>query len=346
VDDASWANTMALLLTPVVRPVIRGHVPLALIDAPRAGTGKGLLNDAVALIATGRQSSIMTAPREEEEWRKKITSALVDGGTMITIDNVEYMINSSSLAAALTASIVQDRVLGSMRMVRVPQRATWVATGNNMRLGGDIPRRCYWIRLDSQTSRPWTRTGFKYPNLIEWIHSSRGDLLAALLTIARAWFVAGKPFADVPQIGSFEEWTRTIGGILHFAGVPGFLGNINEFWDQTDEEATQWEGFLTTWYDCFGEDAITITELCDAISTDSDGLASQQRPELLAALPDALVEALEGNKKKSGSRSFRTKLGMMLGKKADVRYGDFRLKRASEDSHTKVARWKVKKFET
>ena len=43
VDAADRTNMLALLLTPVVRPAIAGPVPLALLDAPSAGTGKSLL---------------------------------------------------------------------------------------------------------------------------------------------------------------------------------------------------------------------------------------------------------------------------------------------------------------
>src|SRR6266699_3901595 len=50
VDDASKANALALLLTPILRPAIAGPVPLALIDAPQAGTGKSLLTRVLALM--------------------------------------------------------------------------------------------------------------------------------------------------------------------------------------------------------------------------------------------------------------------------------------------------------
>jgi hypothetical protein len=66
-DDASKANALATLLTPVIRPAIAGNIRLALIDAPQMGTGKGLLSGVVGLIATVRESAMMSAPKEEEE---------------------------------------------------------------------------------------------------------------------------------------------------------------------------------------------------------------------------------------------------------------------------------------
>ena len=73
----------------------------------------------------------------------------------------------------------------------------------------------------------------------------RGVLLSALLTIARAWFASGKPKPEgLATIGSFEEWSETIGGMLAHAGVEGFLGNLDELHDRADESEIQWRGFL------------------------------------------------------------------------------------------------------
>src|SRR5579885_2763909 len=77
-DFASRLNTYALLLTPIIRQAIGGHVPLALIDATRPGSGKTLLAETVAMIATGRKASLMAAAYDDNEWRKRIASTLSD----------------------------------------------------------------------------------------------------------------------------------------------------------------------------------------------------------------------------------------------------------------------------
>ena len=224
VDDASKANTLALLLTPILRNAIAGPVPLALVDAPQAGTGKSLLTRVLALIATGRSAAIMTAPAGDEEFRKKITATLLSGTTLILLDNVEGQLLAGSLAAVLTTDTWSDRILGQSLMVTLPQSVTWVATGNNLQLAGDLARRCYWIRLDAQTARPWQRTGFRHPDLLGWVSAHRGALVTALLTLSQAWYHAGQPEAVTPTLGSFEAWTRTIGGILALCRRPGISG--------------------------------------------------------------------------------------------------------------------------
>jgi hypothetical protein len=364
VDEASHANMLALLLTCVVRQSFKGHVPLSLIDAPRAGTGKTLAVEAVSQITTGRTAALMSAPAGDEEFRKRLTSVLMDGPTVVTIDNVENKLSSPSFASVLTAHNWHDRMLGTTGMVTLPQRATWIATGNNIKLGGDMPRRCYWIRLDTQLARPWQRPteGFRHPNLLGWVSENRGDLLAALLTISRAWFVAGKPAAEVPPLGSFEAWARTVGGILAFAGVQGFLLNLDALYEQNDEESSEWEAFLVAWSDVFGEETVTVADLCNTLLPGFSGqqslagttrsVSDEQAAILREALPGELAEGLEIEQKRSNTAAggygggagtgFRRKLGKALAKRIDVRYGDLRLEKASGDAHAKVSRWRVR----
>ncbi len=156
VTQADRANAYGCLLTPLVRPVLR-HVPLALIDAPKQGTGKGLLNDVVSTTATGSSAAILTLSNSDEELQKSITALLIEGLTIITIDNIAGKLQSKHLDGVLTADTWRGRILGQSKMVKAPQRATWIATGNNIRLGGDLARRCYRIRLDPHVSRPWMR---------------------------------------------------------------------------------------------------------------------------------------------------------------------------------------------
>jgi hypothetical protein len=332
VDSASRANALALLLTFVLRPAILGPVPLAIIDKPGPGTGASLLAEAVSTIATGRPAAMMTVPREEDEWRKKITAALLAGATAITIDNVVYSLASVHLAAALTSRTWEDRILGRSELARLPQRATWMATGNNLKLSGDMPRRCYWIRLDAKIARPWERPArtFRHPDLLKWTRRYRGNLIAAVLTLVRAWFAAGRPKGAVPTMGGFEDWTRVVGGVLAFAGMQGFLENRQALYEQLDEEGPAWEAFLNAWYRKYCSRGITVADLTIAMRANGS--------RLRRFLPSELADALEG------AGSFEKRLGKALASRADRIHGDFRLERAGTNPHDKVTRWKVRRL--
>ena len=193
VDESSRVNAIASMLTPVCRPAIKGPTPLALYDATTQGTGKTLLSEVVSLITSGREGALFSAPRDAEEWRKQLTSVLREGSTVVVIDNVNYRLDSGDLCKALTETTHGDRILGQSQTLNLPVRCAWIVTGNNIQLGGDMPRRCYWIRMDAKCSKPFQRTGFKHKRLKEYVLKHRGELLAALLTLARAWFVAGRP---------------------------------------------------------------------------------------------------------------------------------------------------------
>jgi putative DNA primase/helicase len=245
VDEASKANMLALLLTPLVRPMINGAIPLALIDKPAAGTGASLLADAITGVLAGSTARRINESRDGDEWRKSITTALRLGATIIIMDNLDKSVGSPALAQAITTGTCEDRALGTNTVIRVKVRATWIATGNNLRVKGDMARRSYWIRLNANQARPWLGRKFRHSNLLAWIENHRGALLAACLTIVRAWVVAQKPPPRLaPKLGGFEGWSQTIGGILEHAGMTDFLGNLGALYESVDEEDAPWTEFL------------------------------------------------------------------------------------------------------
>ncbi len=329
-EDASAAHTLALLLTSVCRPYINGPTPLFLIDKPQAGTGGSLLAEGAAIVASGRDASMMDAPLSDEEWTKAITATLLSGATMAVIDDVAYPLNAPSLARVITCNEWNGRILGRSEMVSLPQRATFLATGNNLKLGRDLPRRCVWIRLDAKVARPWKRKGFRHSDLRAWIKENRTELLSALLTLTQSWFAAGRPVDGIPTIGSFEVWSQTVGGILKHAGFSGFLENLEEMYASADEEGPVWENFLTVWAEAFPDRAVTVAEVFNEMG---------RTTSLREALPDDLGEAYDGS-----SNSFKKKLGKALSKRDGVRYGEnnIHLEKGNLDPHSKVVRWRVK----
>ncbi|WP_251942259.1 bifunctional DNA primase/polymerase [Salinibacter ruber] len=305
VNQASKANALALMLTPIVRPQLGAqNVPLAVVDATVQGTGKTLLVNVVSLTATGRTAATMNAPDGDEEWRKQITAQLLQGASMIVVDNVRGRLQSAPLEQALTTALWQDRVLGKSQQVELPQRATWVATGNNVQPHGDMKRRVYPIRMDAEMERPWKGRDFSIDNLKKWTRQHRGELVAALLTLARGWQSAGRPEPDVELLGSFEEWTRTVGGILQYAGVEGFLDNLETLYEQTDEETAEWAGFLQSLYTYFHVENVqgnredptfTSKELGRLIQDSYNGnpdFRSEHMEDVIDHVPDYILQKL------------------------------------------------------
>jgi putative DNA primase/helicase len=202
----------------------------------------------------------MTEGRDEDEWRKRLTAKLRQLPTLLLIDNLRQELDSSALAAALTAPVWEDRVLGASDMVRLPVRCAWVATGNNPAVSHEIARRLVRIRLDARTDQPWRRDGFRHPDLMVWVRAQRGRLVAACLTLCRAWIAAGRP-RGTHSLGSFEVWSQTLGGILQVAGVAGFLENLDEVIAASDSEGGAWRAFIQLWWDRFGTAEVSVSDL-------------------------------------------------------------------------------------
>ncbi|HYQ92271.1 MAG TPA: hypothetical protein VES89_09425, partial [Candidatus Competibacteraceae bacterium] len=92
----------------------------------------------MALIATGRRAAAWTYTNDAEEERKHITSALLAGDNVICIDNVSVPLEGDRLCSVLTQETFTDRLLGTNRTVTLPTTSTWLATGNNLEVRGDL----------------------------------------------------------------------------------------------------------------------------------------------------------------------------------------------------------------
>jgi hypothetical protein len=300
VDEASRANLLATVFTPIVKPLLdRANVPIAIFDATKQGTGKTLLADSVSLATIGRIPASMNAPSSNEEWRKQITAQLRRGESIIVIDNVKGRLSSSALERASTTHVWGDRLLGHSKQLKLPSDALWIATGNNLRPSGEMTRRCILVRMDAEMVHPWQRTDFEHPNLREWVRSRRGRLVAAILTIVRSWIDAGRPSAEVQTLGSFEKWATVVGGVLQHLGISGFLGNLDELYETSSQEEHEWSQLLEALYEWTTENgklhSFTARELSDDLRRHADGRIAAESDELETIrdhLPEDLRERL------------------------------------------------------
>ena len=244
---------LALVLTVLLRHLIDGPVPMWLIDANVRGSGKSLLVELVALIVLGRDASRMSQPSDDDECRKRITSLVMAADTLVLLDNIDRPLGCASLDAVLTSTTWSDRVLGENRTFNGRVTMTFAATGNNVALQADTARRVSYIRLRSPLENPEERAGFRHPNIREHVRTHRAKLLAAVVTIVRAYVFAGRPKANVKPWGSFEAWDLTVRHLIVWLGLadPGetrqeltrsadrgasALAQLLEFWGQLDPD--------------------------------------------------------------------------------------------------------------
>ena len=78
-------------LSAIISTVCRGAypvVPMHIIDAPAAGSGKSYLLSTVSRIATGQPMPVLGAGKNEEELEKRLGAAVIHGQSLVCIDNV------------------------------------------------------------------------------------------------------------------------------------------------------------------------------------------------------------------------------------------------------------------
>ncbi|MBC8422882.1 bifunctional DNA primase/polymerase [bacterium] len=316
VSAADKAHAVALFVLPYVRDLIGADpTPGHLIEAPTPGSGKSLLADVATYPFAGRAVSTVTEARDDDEWRKRLTAQLKERRAVIVLDNLVRPLDSGALSSALTTAVWEDRILGKNETIRVPVRCVWVATGNNVTLSTELARRFIRIRIDPRMDRPFQREGFRHNPLRSWVHRHRADLVWAALVLAQGWISAGSPKTTSKPLGSYERWSRVVGGILEHAEIPGFLANVNELYEAADHEGALWRTFVAAWWDQHRDQEVTSKELFE-IAEGIDGLVSTR-----------------GNDK-----SQRTSFGKKLGKQHDRVFGEYQVVSTGTRKRAKVWR--------
>jgi putative DNA primase/helicase len=183
-SEAGRSVALSLLITPLVRSMMT-TAPLHCVVAPEAGTGKSYLVDTAAAALLGYRCPVFSASTREEETEKRLAGSLIDGRPMISIDNVNGVLRGDLLCQAIVRPVVDVRPLGTSRKVRVENHATFVATGNNLRLEGDLTRRAILCYLDAGAARPELRAFTQSP--FDEMLQDRGHVIAAALTLVRAY---------------------------------------------------------------------------------------------------------------------------------------------------------------
>jgi hypothetical protein len=261
--DADRANYVALLATPILRHFTRSLTPFALIDATMPSSGKTILTAGPGMLYGQR---VMNWAYSDEELRKSITAVLAEQVGVVIWDNLAEgtVIDSPVLAQLVTNGVWSDRQLGASRNIATVNDRLWMATGNNLQVGGDMASRTVRVHLDPDMPRPELRdqSGFGIPHLDQWITMPANQLtvLWHLLVLVLDWTRQGAPRVGGLSMRQFTPWAQALGGFLAHHGIDGFLANAAEVRD-IDEDETRWRAFLTCWHDRHSGRALTAADL-------------------------------------------------------------------------------------
>ena len=327
ISESDRAAALAAILTVVARSAIAGPVPCFPVRAPTPGTGKSLLVDLISVIATARVAARMTVPRDDDEGRKRILGIGLEGAPIVLLDNIEGALGSPSLAAALTGTEFADRLLGVSKIVRVPIRAVWFATGNGLTFKGDLGRRVVPIDMDPKVEHPEDRLAFKYPDLLPHVRRERPRLLVAALTALRAFDQTGRPGHGKPKVGTFEEWDDLVRGAVMWLGLGDPVAGRERVREEGDADLDLIRAVYLSWYGAFGEAARTVAEAIAAATSEDE--SKRELRSALAALD------LRGDGSRLNSRVVADRLKRWKGRVVE----GLRLEKAGK--HHQAVLWRI-----
>lgn len=232
--DCDRAAALTAIATPVVRSAIDGCVPAFVVQAAVSRIGKSELVQFVSLVATGHPAKVQP-PRSDTEMEKRITGHVKVGDKLVAFDNGAAPLGGPAIEAAVTSRIWVGRVLGSNQLFSGPMEMTLFFTGNNVTYHIDMLGRVVVIRLETELENLGDRP-LRRPDAQAWALENRGRLIAAVLTICRAYMVAGSPDMGLPALAGFGQWNRVVRSAFVWAGEADPLAGLSQLKAESDPE--------------------------------------------------------------------------------------------------------------
>jgi hypothetical protein len=315
---------ISAILTSLIRKSL-DSAPMFIFSAPKAASGKTLLADVVSLVATGEEKGCISFCGNEAEERKRIVSLLASGTEVICFDNVDKPFESTSLCTILTEKEYRDRILGHSKIISVYTQATFMATGNNFRVRGDLSSRTLLCSLDPKCEHPGKRSFDR--DIRKYILDNRAKLVHAGLTILKSYLSKGSPKQNIEEFGRFERWSNTVRSSLIWLGMKDPC-NTKETIEERDPEKESIELFLHAWKEAFEEKAVTSNYISKLSQKPKDA-----EKKLLDVLFSMFGNDLNARRLGSFFRSIELRIE-----------GGMKLKRAG--IHHQAVLWQLEKIKT
>jgi hypothetical protein len=292
VSEECRSVALAMQLTPFARHAMRA-APMFIVSAPKPGSGKTLMSNVPNYLTAGKASSLFSQADNPEEDKKRLLALLLEGSLVTVIDNVEKPLKSDALCTALTEPSIKDRILGSTKVISVPTKTVWIATGNNVRVDGDLSSRCLLCRIDAKIERPEERS-FNV-NLHEYIPRNRGRLASACLTILRAYICSGER-VSCPTYGRFEQWSQFVREPLLWLGLDDPC-DTRQMIEANDPVRGTLGNLLAAWHRHYGSTPMTVAKVLLDVQSDLES----KRGDLDAAITEIAGERGRINAQRLGS---------------------------------------------
>src|SRR5262249_49880227 len=203
--------------------------PIFCFTAPEARTGKTYLARLLSTVATSHEPVATAGSSNAVEMEKRIETAALSGRPILHLNNLPngMVLESEGLSQLSTEGQMIIRKLGRHEEGLCDCRATTIfVNGNNILIAADLVPRTPICRLDAKTDEPEKRS-FSSPEPIERVRRNRGEYLAAIFTIVRAFMAAGCPRPEeMHAVAGYEEWSRMVQQPLMWLGMDDPFGGM------------------------------------------------------------------------------------------------------------------------
>jgi len=280
-DKQDFINAIAGLLTPFLRGLytsfnVRTPVFFYLANRERAGKDycagiTGMLYEGSALEEPPISDDNNFKSNHEDELRKKLLSAFINGRKRLHFANNKGLINNSVFEQVTTSTRYSDRILGKSQIITVDNEIEFSLSGNiGVSYTPDFYNRCRFVRLMLDIEDANSRK-FKNPNLHYWVYNNRNKILSALYSIVKDWYDKGMKKGKQP-FTSFPEWASICGGIMENAGFGNpCKQNDDTFNIKGDIETENMKLLFEYVYELRHEEEITKSEIRTIVEMEEEG---------------------------------------------------------------------------
>jgi hypothetical protein len=214
-SPSDQSRAVAALLAPMLRlGLFAGKslvMPIFMVEADQSQSGKGMLVKLISAIY-GKSVRLVSQRKGgvgslDEEFNR----ALLEGGPLISLDNLRGRINSATLESFVTADgTFNVRALRSEGHVDSRDYVLY-ATSNAFEATQDLANRLCAIRILQQQEdyrwRNWEEGG-----LIAHVEANQATYLGAVAAVLRSWIEDGKPSLEC--VHRQREWAISMNWIV------------------------------------------------------------------------------------------------------------------------------------
>jgi len=204
--SADRARALAAIITPamVFGGLLGGRAPVDLGEADLSQSGKGYRARLVAAVYNHIVKTVTQKKGGVGSLEESFCTALVQGYSFISFDNIRSAIDSPALESFLTEDTFLARVPHLVAIEVDPRRVIVQLTSNRAEITPDLANRASCVRILKQ---PEDYRFGQYPegDILEHVRANQPTYLGAVFAVVKEWHAAGKPRTDTTG-HDFRAW--------------------------------------------------------------------------------------------------------------------------------------------